>query len=219
LKSKSSLGSFWSAIIGDPITSKTVVRGMQKMELKRNRFMLCTDLILFFDILLSRHDKASSNMIWYFFQEWWLWHEWQAECDLSLIITLIFWEASEAGETKYMEKHNVKSIGTISENCMPAVCFCIVLSAARITIKIMQCKLSISQLILDNWDKPVERFRKKSKDIIIKIITFENNLFKNHHCWKLKDARAICQLFLFSANSYKWSEVIGSKQENLFSFY
>jgi len=34
--------------------------------------MLCTDLILFFDILLSRHDKASSNMIWYFFQEWWL---------------------------------------------------------------------------------------------------------------------------------------------------
>jgi len=23
--------------------------------------MLCTDLILFFDILLSRHDKASSN--------------------------------------------------------------------------------------------------------------------------------------------------------------
>jgi len=32
----------------------------------------------------------------------------------------------------------------------------------------------------------------------------------------LKDARAICQLFLFSANSYKWSEVIGSEQENLF---
>jgi len=27
----------------------------------------------------------------------------------------------------------------------------------------MQCKLSISQLILDNWDKPVERFRKKRK--------------------------------------------------------
>ena len=57
----------------------------------------------------------------------------------------------------------------------------------------------------------------KSKDIIIKIITFENNLFKNHLCWKLKDARAICQLFLFSANTYKWSEVIGSEQENLFS--
>jgi len=32
----------------------------------------------------------------------------------------------------------------------------------------------------------------------------------------LKDARAICQLFLFSTNSYKWSEVIGSEQENLF---
>jgi len=32
--------------------------------------MLCTDLILFFDILQSCHDKTSSNMIWYFFQEW-----------------------------------------------------------------------------------------------------------------------------------------------------
>jgi len=29
-------------------------------------------LILFFDILQSCHDKTSSNMIWYFFQEWWL---------------------------------------------------------------------------------------------------------------------------------------------------
>ena len=60
-----------------------------------------------------------------------------------------------------MEKHNVKSIGTISENCMPAVCFCIVLSTARISIKIMQCKLSISQLILDNWGEPAEIFRKQ----------------------------------------------------------
>ena len=77
-------------------------------------------------------------------------HEWQAKCDLRLIMTLIFLEASEAGEAKYMEKHNVKSIGTISGNCRPAVCFCIVLSKARKTIKIMQCKLSISQLTLDN---------------------------------------------------------------------
>ena len=60
-----------------------------------------------------------------------------------------------------MEKHNVKSMGTISENCMPALCFCIVLSTARITIKIMQCKLSISQLILDNWGEPAEIFRKQ----------------------------------------------------------
>ena len=60
-----------------------------------------------------------------------------------------------------MEKHNVKSIGTISENCKPAVCFCIVLSTARITIKIMQCKLSISQLILDIWGEPAEIFRKQ----------------------------------------------------------
>jgi len=33
----------------------------------------------------------------------------------------------------------------------------------------------------------------------------------------LKDARAIYKLLLFSANSYKWSEVIGNEQENLFS--
>jgi len=52
-----------------------------------------------------------------------------------------------------MEKHNVKSIGTISENCIPAVCFCIVLSTARISIKIMQCKLSISQLISLSYSK------------------------------------------------------------------
>lgn len=30
--------------------------------------MLYTDLILFFEILQSCHDKTSSNMIWYFFK-------------------------------------------------------------------------------------------------------------------------------------------------------
>ena len=65
-----------------------------------------------------------------------------------------------------MEKHNVKSIGTILENCMPGVCFCIVLSTARISIKIMQCKLSISQLILDNLGESADIFRKKKYSII-----------------------------------------------------
>ena len=78
--------------------------------------------------------------------------------DFGFIITSVFWRASVEDGTKYMEKYNLKSVGTISESCMLAVCFCKVLSTARLTVKTTQCRLSISQFFLGNWDEPAKWF-------------------------------------------------------------
>ena len=72
--------------------------------------------------------------------------------DFGFIITSVFLGVSVKDGTKYMEKYNLKSVGTISESCMLNVCFCKVLTTARLIVKTTQCRLSISQLFLGNWD-------------------------------------------------------------------
>ena len=77
--------------------------------------------------------------------------------NFGLIITSIFWGSSVEDGTKYMEKCNLKSVGTISERCMLAVCFCKVLSTVSLTVKKQSnVDLSISQFFFRNWDKPAE---------------------------------------------------------------
>ena len=83
-----------------------------------------------------------------------------------------------------MEKYNLKSVGTISESCMLVVCFCKVLSTARLTVKTTRCRLSIS-----NLSCVIEKIQPNGLDLLEKFLTLIPVQFRSEYpgkCFLLK---------------------------------